>query len=287
MDATLTLADGRTLGYARYGDPAGRPVLALHGAPSSRLMFKGADAMAREAGLLLVAPDRPGYGLSTHQTGRRLADFTADALALMRHLALPRFQVLAISGGGPYGVHLAATSPGHVAALALVSPLGPLADARAVVPLSLRHRLFYRAVPRSGRLFSALARVARRAFLRHPHISHAIAARLAICPDRAILAAPDAGAAMIEMTAEALRPGADGGLTDMAIYTAPWGIDPAAIRAPTRIWQGTADEIVPPELTYHLARAIPGAELTRIDGAGHFWVLANAREVIAALAQRG
>jgi hypothetical protein len=30
-DHTLTVADGRTLGYSIYGDPAGRPVVNCHG----------------------------------------------------------------------------------------------------------------------------------------------------------------------------------------------------------------------------------------------------------------
>lgn len=33
---TIKLRDGRTLGYAEYGDPNGRPVLHFHGFPSSR-----------------------------------------------------------------------------------------------------------------------------------------------------------------------------------------------------------------------------------------------------------
>ncbi len=35
-DATLTLSDGRTLGYAEYGDHTGTPVFMFHGNPGSR-----------------------------------------------------------------------------------------------------------------------------------------------------------------------------------------------------------------------------------------------------------
>jgi hypothetical protein len=34
---TLTLKDGRALGFAEYGDPQGKPILEFHGNPSSRL----------------------------------------------------------------------------------------------------------------------------------------------------------------------------------------------------------------------------------------------------------
>jgi pimeloyl-ACP methyl ester carboxylesterase len=36
-DNQLKLSDGRAIGYAEYGDLAGRPVMYLHGLPSSRL----------------------------------------------------------------------------------------------------------------------------------------------------------------------------------------------------------------------------------------------------------
>ena len=36
--STVELPGGGSLGYARFGDPAGVPCLAFHGASSSRLM---------------------------------------------------------------------------------------------------------------------------------------------------------------------------------------------------------------------------------------------------------
>src|SRR5512141_2763064 len=58
------LSGGRLLGYAEYGDPAGAPVFYFHGWPSSRLEGRAAHAPALNLGLRLVAPERPGYGLS-------------------------------------------------------------------------------------------------------------------------------------------------------------------------------------------------------------------------------
>ena len=69
-DHTLQLADGRRLGWAEYGDPSGRPVLAFHGTPACRLLYAPADQPAASKGLRLVAPDRPGYGLSAPKPER-------------------------------------------------------------------------------------------------------------------------------------------------------------------------------------------------------------------------
>ena len=64
-DRVMRLSDGRTLGYSDLGDPAGFPVVYCHGGLSSRVDAGSADSPARAAGIRLLAPDRPGIGLST------------------------------------------------------------------------------------------------------------------------------------------------------------------------------------------------------------------------------
>ncbi|MGX5657310.1 alpha/beta fold hydrolase, partial [Geodermatophilus nigrescens] len=62
-EGRLQLRDGRTLAYAEWGDPAGRPVLGCHGSPSSRLERHVEDPGAyRRWGIRFVVPDRPGFG---------------------------------------------------------------------------------------------------------------------------------------------------------------------------------------------------------------------------------
>jgi|GraSoiStandDraft_30_1057271.scaffolds.fasta_scaffold405407_2 hypothetical protein len=42
----LILKDGRSLGFAEYGDPKGEPVLEFHGCPSCRLQARNYDEAA-------------------------------------------------------------------------------------------------------------------------------------------------------------------------------------------------------------------------------------------------
>jgi pimeloyl-ACP methyl ester carboxylesterase len=74
----LRLADGRRLGYAEYGARAGAPVMFFHGTPGSRRVARWAGAVARRRGIRLIAPDRPGFGLSDFQRGRTLGAWPAD-----------------------------------------------------------------------------------------------------------------------------------------------------------------------------------------------------------------
>ena len=69
MDATIELADGRSVGFATYGRPDGAAVLWCHGGPGSRMEPAHLGAEAAEAGLLLIGIDRPGYGMSTPRPG--------------------------------------------------------------------------------------------------------------------------------------------------------------------------------------------------------------------------
>ena len=165
-DQVLQLGDGRTLGFKVYGDPAGAPLLFLHGTPGSRLKFAIGHAAGKALGLAIVAPDRWGYGLSDAPRAPSLPAFAADMAALMDHLGHARFAVGGISGGGPYAAGVAACLAPRVAALALVSPMGPVADPATRRALSHFHRFSFGALPRSPRaiaLVFALFRASLRA----------------------------------------------------------------------------------------------------------------------------
>lgn len=144
----MRLPDGRHLGYAEYGDPAGLAIIGFHGTPGSRLMFQLADSAARELGLRLLAPERPGFGISTYQKNRTLASYAADIAAFADRLGIKRFAVAGISGGGPYAAACAALLPERVTALALVSPVGPMAGAEKPKSIGKGHFFAFRISPR-------------------------------------------------------------------------------------------------------------------------------------------
>ncbi|HWH24552.1 MAG TPA: alpha/beta hydrolase, partial [Candidatus Limnocylindria bacterium] len=98
-DRQLRLADGRLLGYAEFGDPAGTPVLFFHGLGTSRLICPPDEGVARGLAVRLIAVDRPGIGLSEPLPGRRLLDWPADVVQLAEQLGLRRFAIVGWSGG--------------------------------------------------------------------------------------------------------------------------------------------------------------------------------------------
>src|SRR5688572_8641475 len=145
----LVLADGRHIGCAEYGDPDGLPVLALHGTPGSRLMFALTDAAARDKGVRLIAPERPGYGLSHVKQAASLAQAATDVAEVADAYGFDRFALIGVSGGGPYAIAAAAANLDRVVLLALAGPVGPVADLGRQLRLSRWHRLVFNRLARS------------------------------------------------------------------------------------------------------------------------------------------
>ncbi|KAI0965766.1 Alpha/Beta hydrolase protein [Xylaria arbuscula] len=123
---TLKLPDGRVLGFAEYGSPTGKPVFFFHGFPSSRLEAEGILKLAYRPDLRIIAPERPGFGLSTFNPHHRITDYPADVHALATHLGLPRFAILGGSGGAPYALACARALPAEMmSAVGLLAPAAP------------------------------------------------------------------------------------------------------------------------------------------------------------------
>lgn len=102
LNQTIRLDDGRALGFAKYGDPAGRPIFYFHGSPSCRLDWSwfGDEAWALSHGVRFIAIDRPGMGLSDYQPDRRLVDWPDDVAELADALGIETFGVWGLSAGG-------------------------------------------------------------------------------------------------------------------------------------------------------------------------------------------
>ena len=92
--ATLTLPDGRKLGYAQYGSLSGRAIFYHHGLPGSRIEAAVFDEMTIDPPVRVIAVDRPGYGWSSPHPGRAILDHAKDIEYLANHLKLEDYGVL-------------------------------------------------------------------------------------------------------------------------------------------------------------------------------------------------
>jgi hypothetical protein len=98
---TITLPDGRKLGYAQYGLKVGRAIFYLHGLPGSRIEAAAWDELGLKLGARIIAADRPGIGWSSPHPGRTLLGHPEDLEYLAKHLELEEYGVLVRAIGYP------------------------------------------------------------------------------------------------------------------------------------------------------------------------------------------
>ena len=97
-------ADGRRVPFSRYGQAAGRRVVFHYGTPGTRhLSERATNVLARQGAQILVL-DRPGYGESSRQPGRGVADVVDDVAMVADLHGWDRFAVWGGSGGGPHAL---------------------------------------------------------------------------------------------------------------------------------------------------------------------------------------
>ncbi|MFR9801844.1 alpha/beta fold hydrolase [Pseudonocardia sp. RS010] len=102
------------------GDPAGAPVLALHGVTGHGLRFRPlTEALPA---LRWLGVDLRGHGRSPWVPPWHLEQHVADALGMLDAYRIERAAVVGHSFGGAIAAHLARTAPERVTRLALLDP---------------------------------------------------------------------------------------------------------------------------------------------------------------------
>ena len=270
---TVDLPDGRTLAYAEWGDPSGRPVIVCHGTPGCRLNRHPNQELVRSTGARVIAFDRAGYGRSTRNPGRQVADIVGDVSALADHLGFERFAVTGGSGGGPHALAVAAALPERVTRVGCivgVAPYDVLGDEwfTGMDPMNVKE--FGWALEGEQRLQEELTREDREMRQRVERDPSTVLGDFDLPEsDRAVLGRADVATVIRDSTAEQSVNGVWGWVDDDLAFTRPWGFDPSTVRVPASVWWGVADVLVPPTHGEWLARTVPGA-VTRVQqGGGH------------------
>ncbi len=252
----------------------------FHGTPGSRVMARFAAARARELGVRLIAPERPGFGLSDGQPQRRLLDWAKDIGELADALKLDRFAVAGVSGGGPYVAACAWKLEVRLVAAGIISGLAPVDRLRR--GLSRIHWLSSVLVRRAS-LVNLILGLLAWTTRRHPEWIIRSMSLVAPWGDRKILSQAEVRRTQIDGLTEAFRRGAQGAASELALLSRPWGFAVQEIKVPVHLWHGEADVIVPVRMGHYLADHIPYCQARFIPGAGHLWIFEGYEEVFRAL----
>jgi pimeloyl-ACP methyl ester carboxylesterase len=281
---SVQLRDGRTIGFADWGDPTGAPVIHLHGTPGSRLTYDYTDAPARNAGVRVIAPDRPGIGLSSPNPEYTLESIATDVADLADALGIERFGMLAWSGGGPYALAAAAHFGDRISSLAMVAPAGLLDTRKSRKAMSGLDRTAWILSTFTPRVGAPVLGAAMRWSLKHPvNATKSFASKLPRAEMEMLATLPPDVEGPIIGSAEAGRQGGRGIVDDYRAISKPWTFNPEDVQVPTQFWHGDKDEYVPLRVSEELAARVPNAKLHVRPGSGHLIALSHYEEIVSGL----
>ncbi len=243
--------DRHALTYDDVGDPAGFPVVYLHGGGDSRVSRPPDDSIAASLGVRLIALERSGPGI-------RRPTLRAWAEEVLPQLPVDEFAVVGWSAGGPHALALAAAAPGRVRRVAAAGSLPP-ADLLGHVSSDVR------TVMRISRLSPALARFPLERWGRRP-----------VPPT----GSPEGDEAYTRGRTESFRTGGLWLAYELAYLTRPWGFELGDVRAPVTLWFGERDTTCPPAIARELERRLPDATIRLVDDT-HQLLFSRWREILA------
>lgn len=280
----LSQDGGRVIAWHEFGQTEAPTATAVycHGTPGTGYEALFLDEAARELGIRIIAPDRPGLGASDAVPYRLVGTWAEeDAAAIIDHLELDRFSVIGFSGGGPHAMSLAALHSDKVEQLILLAPfthhplweshlglnLTPLRVHFSHLTLSwfpkplidLTSRALTRPLASASTLASALGRDVQ---------GHTAAYRMAISHDYA------------------LQFSIEGGVQDEYAIQDDWGFSETTVKTPVHLWVAGRDMAVKPARARNLGLRL-GAQIHELPRDGHFSLLINhAASVLAPVLQR-
>ncbi len=255
-------SDGRTLAVEEWGEPDGTAVFYACGSPMSRLARYPDARLFSRLGIRMVTYDRPGFGYSTPQPGRRVVDAADDLAAIADALDVDRFPIFGVSGGAPHALAFAARFPDRVSRVATLASLAP----RNAEGLD-----WTAGMAEGNRASAGMALLGRDALEAHlATLGSASASSLLPPNEQAVLSRPEVSEMVGSAFAEAIRPGLAGWVDDvLALFGLPWGFEAATISRPVRMWHGEQDAAVPVAHGRWLADRIPNAIFVSQADAGH------------------
>lgn len=282
---SFTLPDGRTLGYAEYGVDSGTPLMFLHGYPGSRLEVAGIATVADKHNLRLISPDRPGFGISTPQPGRRILDWPADTAALMDHLGLDRTAILGGSGGGPYALACALAMPERLSAVGVLAGAPPWTAGIHDMPVVSRVGSFMAInTPLLARATTATMVGLGRWIANSGPVAKRIDAWLAQQSPEAAADPEAARERLLRITLEGFAQGSQATVDEARLLTTDWGFRFEDIMYDTvKIWHGTQDARSPIRMIRHMAERMPHSTLYEYDELDHFDIHKQLDEVVTEL----
>jgi len=289
LEGSVAVRDGRRLSFAEFGVPHGAAIIWMHGTPGARRQIPVEARLYAEAhDLRIIGVDRPGIGSSTPYLYPDIRDWTYDLELLADVLGIDTMRVIGLSGGGPYALAAGAALSDRVHAVGVLGGVAPMVGPDAIRGGLIEVAPYAAPVLAATRvpLSIALAQAIR---VIRPLAGAAIDGYARVQPegDRRLLSRPEFRAMFLDDLLNGARFQLGAPLSDIVLFTRPWGFTAADVQVPVHWWHGDADHIIPFRHGQHMVERLPQAELSVIAGESHLGGLGLAEEVLGTLMELG
>ena len=263
-------------------------ILMQHGTPGSCMYFKEwfKGSFSESLDVQLIATSRAGYGNSSRNAGRKVADDLLDQAALLDYLEIKSFVAIGHSGGGPHAINMTrdARCKGAIT-LAGVGEFGR-SDLNFLEGMGPENEDEFGEAMKGE---AAIAKWMNQNATGFQKISGADV----IVAFGGLIGEADKAALTAEFADEiayGMRYGIEksfyGWIDDDLAFVQKFGFDLAKIDKPVLLWQGDDDFMVPKAHGEWLSKKIATSKLNFVPGHGHLSLIKSYRDQIlkAALA---
>jgi pimeloyl-ACP methyl ester carboxylesterase len=285
MTKTMGMRSGRKLEVAEYGDRNGHAVFFFHGLIGSHHQASYIAEYAREQGLRIIAPNRPGVGKSEFIPRKSPLESVDDVEDMATALELGELSLIGISGGTPYALAALHRLRDRVRTATVISGMGPFRLPGSLRGMHRGKRLFLEV----GARFPDLAKYRFREWTEHfRKAPNRVLDRLIATwslPDRILFQRGEIYDLFMKDLHQVFTEGqAPESLSQELTLYANLGFSLAELPSNkcVTLWHGLDDNIVPPSMAWQMAHVIPNCEAHFVRG-GHFVAVDIADQIMARL----
>ena len=134
----VTVDGGKSAWVSQSGPRDGTPVLFVGGSATSATVVDLVSFLSSaqdELGIRLISVERNGFGDTPLDPSAGYQEFADTAIGVLDELDVDDFSIVAISGGGPYAQHVAASVPERVRSIHFAAAYSGTPDAGSLAQL--------------------------------------------------------------------------------------------------------------------------------------------------------
>jgi len=270
QELLFTRSNGQVAAYYDYG-LSDDVVFWHHGVgsagPIQTILYENADVN----GFRVIEIVRSGYGNSTSNPDRGVADIAPINLELADFLGIEKFGVVAASGGGPHALAVAHHSENRCLGILIVAGIGPFTepDLDYLVGMSEARQKHWKVAQESTSEFEKSLS----AIVTEISTSGIAEIKAMYGKDPNNPLSDERLSQILACMQYSIKQGTNGYKEDRLSFLKPWGFSISEIVTPAQFWAGTFDSVVPLEHSVWMVRKIRNSELQVLEGKDHFTIM--------------